>query len=30
MKERDDLADGLYFLQISSETESHKQSIVLD
>lgn len=28
--DRDDLADGLYFLQISSETESHKQSIVLD
>lgn len=25
-----DLANGLYFLKISSEIESHKQSIVLD
>jgi hypothetical protein len=30
MKEMDDIADGLYFLQISSETESYKQSIVID
>jgi hypothetical protein len=30
IKERDDLADGLYFLQISSGTESYKQSIVID
>jgi hypothetical protein len=30
IKERDDLAGGLYFLQISSETESYKQSIVID
>ena len=28
--DRGDLADGLYFIQISSETESCKQSIVLD
>ena len=28
--DRGDLADGLYFLQISSEVEIHNQSIVLD
>ena len=28
--DRGDLTDGLYFIQISSETESYKQSIVLN